>query len=245
MHRVFLPPSAIHGDRATVSDARARHHLRDVLRLAPGDQVECFDGQGAGYVAVIERAGPRAVELKLLKRREDHAPAALRITVAQALIRPERFEWAIEKMTELGVARIVPLVTARTVVRPVAARSTAKIARWRRIAQEAARQCGRADLPAVEEPQPLAAFVPSLAGVSHALMPTLAVPGPLLREALSDGRPLEAVTVLIGPEGDFTEEEIQLAQRSGARPVSLGALTLRAETAATAIVAMLRYHAGL
>jgi 16S rRNA (uracil1498-N3)-methyltransferase len=165
--------------------------------------------------------------------------------LAQALIKPERFDWVVQKATELGVDRVTPLVTERTLVRPMRDSAQRKLTRWQRIAREAAMQCGRSSIPAIDVAQPFDQFAPSLARYSLVLMPTISVTARPLNAELEGLKEAAAAMTLIGPEGDFTLEEVALAQRYGARAVSLGRLTLRSETAAIATLAILQHTAGV
>lgn len=239
MPRVLVSPLAVHGRAIAINDVKARHYLTDVLRLKPGDELECFDGAGRSYATRIQSVGKGEVIAEVLRELQESEPI-LRVHLAQALIRPERFEWVIQKATELGVARITPLLTRRTVARPEPARLGGKLERWRRIAADAARQCGRAAVPEIEAPLALKPLLASIGGTGCLLMPTLAGANIPLREALGTARSAGSAWVLIGPEGDFTPDEAAQAQRAGAVPVSLGRLTLRSETAAIAVLAVLQ-----
>ncbi|MBI4341933.1 MAG: 16S rRNA (uracil(1498)-N(3))-methyltransferase [Candidatus Omnitrophica bacterium] len=239
MRRVLVPPNALHGEAVILTDPQELHHLLRVLRVKSGDQVECFDGAGNRFLGRVSRCRVREVVVTLERRWQEPMPV-LRVTLAQALIKPDRFEWAVQKATELGVDRIVPLMAARTVVRLRADEADRKRLRWERIAREAATQCGRATLPQLDAPQPFAAFAAGLDASRPALVATLAVPTRPLHEAW-DGS-AGSITIAIGPEGDFTQDEVRLAQRHGAAAVSLGIYTLRSETAALAALAMVQYQ---
>ena len=243
MHRVLIPPEAIRGRTITVSDPTTLHHLVDVLRVRMADPVECFDGTGARYAGVIVRRGRRKLVIEVCDQRED-PPPKLRVTLAQALMKPERFDWMVQKATELGVERIAPLVTDRTIVRVSHDQVPARVARWRRIAEEAARQCGRATVPDVDPPQDIERVLASLDRRRPVLMPTLAGATQPLSQAVEGLRDATAVAVAIGPEGDFTPDETEHAKRHGASLVSLGRLTLRSETAAVVMLSILRYASG-
>lgn len=240
MPRVLVPPSAIQRNTVTVTDPHELHHLLDVLRVRVGDRLECIDGAGRTYVGPILRCSRGRIVMEISERVEDRA-ASVTVTLAQALIRPERFEWVIQKATELGVEAISPLVTQRTLIRPPKGHLDHKLARWQRIIREAAKQCGRATLPTIEPPQEFRVVVDSLDPQAYILMPTLVTTARSLNEELKTRSGVRTSVVLIGPEGDFTPEEVALAQRHGARPVSLGGLTLRSETAAIATLAILRH----
>ena len=241
--RVYVATIAIHGSLARLDDPRDLHHLTRVLRLKPGDWVKGFDGQGTQYLGRIEQIASDHLVLQLTKSRRGEADP-LSITLAQALIKGDRFAWVVQKATELGVERIVPLITQRTVVRPAAGESQGRQSRWLRIAKEAAAQSGRARLPRVDTPEPFESFVTSFRHADLLLLPTLAVPTVPIRQVIGRTPSPRAVTVLIGPEGDFTPEEAALAQAHGAQAVSLGRLTLRSETAALATLAILQHAVG-
>ncbi len=241
MPRVLVAPDALHDDTLTISDRGTLHHLLHVLRLKAGDPLECFDGSGRSYAGRIIRCLPDVLTISIDRRMEE-PPPLLRLTLAQALIKPERFEWVIEKATELGVSRIVPIVTSRTTVQRSS--GNARLSRWRRIAEAAATQCGRSTLPVIEEPQRLERFLETLDGC-QTLLPTLTEAGRPLTQYLRGLQRAEDIVVLIGPEGDFSPQEVTLAKRHGAHPVRLGRLILRSETAAVAMLTLLQHTVGV
>ncbi len=244
MHRVLIPACAVRDDHITVNDPRQLRHLHRVLRVKSGDELECFDGAGHRYRGPVVRCSRAGLVMQVAARETD-CPPSWRLTLAQALIRQERFDWVIQKATELGVERIVPLITAHTVIRPAKGQWPRKAVRWRRIAEEAAQQCGRSTVPAIEVPVSFARFAPSLAHQSGVVMPTLAIASTPLSGQLERLKGMDAAVALIGPEGDFTRDEAALAQRYGASLASLGRLTLRSETAAIVTLALLRYAADI
>jgi len=242
MQRALITTGMVQGDLITIPPGEAFHHLRRVLRAKPGEAIECLDGQGGVYRGMLAEASDRALVVRVDERLDEPQPR-LAITLAQALIRPEHFEWAIQKATELGVARIVPLVTARTVRGASGGAASGRLARWRRIMESAAVQCGRARLPALDEPQTLEQMLVDFGG-SRGVFLTPAESGTPIASAAAALAGAPSVTVFIGPEGDFSPEEIALAQRAGLTPVRLGPRVLRAETAAVAAVAILQCLAG-
>lgn len=233
----------LHLPRARLADGRARlepaelHYLRRVLRLSPGAPLEVFDGEGGCHDAAVPAEGD---ELALGPRRDVPAPAAV-VWLAFAPPKGDRADLVVQKAAELGVARLLPFEAARSVVRLDAERGAARAVRWRRIAAEAARQCGRADVPAVDEPATLAA---ALAAAPPGFRTLLLYEG--------GGEPLAALLdpaapghlAVVGPEGGFAPEEVEAALSRGARVATLGPRILRAETASLAVAALLQHRLG-
>ncbi len=242
MHRILVPPRALAERAVAIRDARSLHHLRHVLRVRTGERLECFDGQGRSVIGTVVSSDEKelvvAVETVAQERR-----ASVELVLAHALIRPARFDWVVEKATELGVDRIVPLATARAVARLTAAQCEGKRLRWQRIAAEAARQCRRSTVPGIEAVADVARFLERLPEC-RAVIPTLAGSAIPLGEALRQLQDVGRLVILIGPEGDFTPAEVARAKDAGAVPVSLGRLTLRSETAALACLAVVQHLLG-
>ncbi|MDX2029770.1 MAG: 16S rRNA (uracil(1498)-N(3))-methyltransferase [Blastocatellia bacterium] len=243
-HRFHATPS--HIDAATIHlDADEAHHLARALRLGPGDRVFVFDGLGHEWECEVAQAGKRDAELRILHRLENIVEAPLAITLAQALVKGDKFDWIVQKTTELGVARIVPLVTDHSDVRLNKGRGEErveqKLQRWRRIALEAVKQCGRRHLVEIAEPVDFAAFCE--AETASWILSERG--GRSLRDA-ADAPPLHAdrITLCIGSEGGWSDAELTAAESHGLTPVSLGPRILRTETAAVAAVALAQHLLG-
>jgi 16S rRNA (uracil1498-N3)-methyltransferase len=208
--RFYVEPGTLVRDDATLSGPLARR-LANVLRLRPGEEIALFDGAGTDARARVETVSAGAVAVRIVDRMPSPA----------------------EKLTEIGVSRIVPLVCARAVVRPDA--GGAKAGRWRRIAIEAAEQCGRGAVPLVDAPEPFDAAVRGAQGVIllpyEGAGPAAPGIGEALNAAIDAVFARAAVDVFIGPEGGLTPEEVALAQERGAMAVTLGDRILRSETA--------------
>ena len=242
LKRFVVPPKQIRGSTITLDDPQELHHLRAVLRLKPGDRLICFDGQGSEYLGTIDRQTSQQVVIRIenqLRLSTEQDP--LTLWLVQALPKSARFDWVVQKATELGVSRISPLITQRTIVRPSSAGAEAKRTRWQRIAQAAAKQCRRATIPTVDAPRRFEEVVTAFSSDSLVLIPTLESSTIPIGQVLKAASRVTEVVILIGPEGDFTADEVALAKAHGAQPVSLGPLTLRAETAALASLAVVRY----
>jgi 16S rRNA (uracil1498-N3)-methyltransferase len=234
MHRHFLPTDRLTSARLALDRAEARH-LQTVLRAKVGEAVELFDGAGLTVAARVAAADRGGLALEPLAAPRRHPPPACRLALFASICKGPRMDWMIEKAVELGASRIVPVGAGRSVGRP--GDDAGRVARWRRVALEAARQCGTAWLPAVDPPQTFAAACAALPAWAPVFVAALAPGTRPLRETLAarcasgTGTPATAGW-LTGPEGDFTPEELRQAIAAGAIPVSLGRNVLRAETAA-------------
>ncbi|HEX9780342.1 MAG TPA: RsmE family RNA methyltransferase [bacterium] len=242
MHRVVVRQGVPERGPVIIEDPQELHHLAVVLRAGPGDRVECLDGLGGRARGTIRECGPGRAVIDVESRSREPA-AGTAVVLAAALIKPSRFEWLIQKATELGVARIVPLVTARTQARPGRGLGRERMARWERIVREAAKQSGRARVPELESPRTFEELLPDLAG-AEGLIATLAGDRPAGGWEATPPDALGKTVIIIGPEGDFTDEEVRLALRHGARTMSLGPVTLRAETAALAAIVLVQHRLG-
>jgi 16S rRNA (uracil1498-N3)-methyltransferase len=235
LRRVHVPPDRIEPGRARLT-ASARHYLGEVLRLPVGAAVEVFDGRGGRYAGRLE-AGLEAVALG---PREDARGAGAEIALLFALAKGEKTDLVVQKATELGAARIVPFAADRSVVRLDGERAGERARRWRRIAEEAARQCGRADVPDVAAPLPLE---DALASLAPGAIPVVFHPGGAPLAELPAPGP-GGLAAVVGPEGGLTEAELAACERAGARRAGLGPRVLRAETAAIVAVALLQARFG-
>ncbi|HEV3468207.1 MAG TPA: 16S rRNA (uracil(1498)-N(3))-methyltransferase [Pyrinomonadaceae bacterium] len=249
--RFYAPPAAFAPDgAAVVLSAEESRHLRDVLRLRAGDEAFVFDGEGREFACVVAEAGGRGVREARLEVRAPAEPqrpeSPLDLTLGVGLLKGEKFDLVVQKATELGAGRVVPVLTKRADVRPRDERdAAARAARWRRLALEAAKQSGRARVPAVEAHAAFDTFV-SAAPRPRELRLLFAERGGLGLDATANELPAPppSVTALVGPEGGWDDAELDEARRRGWLLVTLGGRTLRAETAALAVVALLQHHFG-
>ena len=223
-------PGRIELDRAQA------HHLRGVLRLKQGDPVEAFDDAGNVAAATIDRCEPAHVWLRIEHvGHVEQAGASGQIIVASAIPRGERADWMVEKLSELGVWRFIPLLTARSVVKP-AGRN--KIERWRRLAAEAAKQSRRIGVMQIDEPMPLDQALALLGSASTAMFLSTQPDAPSIASPSSFILHPSTFFLFIGPEGGWTEEEIGRFNASGLTGVKLTGTILRVETAALAAAAI-------
>ena len=220
--------------------AGAGEHLTRVLRLAAGARVLLFNGDGHDYSATLldtTRNGARArIEGA---QAAAAAESALALTLVQSIARGEKMDWILQKATELGVARIVPVFTARTEVRLDGGRGDKRLAHWRGVICAACEQCGRARLPQLDAPQPLAHWLATAAREESLLMLD-----PQSSTRVRDLPALSAAQLVIGPEGGLDAADLLLLHAAGARGLTLGPRVLRTETAGMAALAMLQSHHG-
>ena len=234
MSERFFVASPIVGDRAVLSGAEA-HHLTHVMRAPQGAQVTLFDGTGAEFAAEVRQIGRNQVELTVLTRTEVDRELAVPITLAVALPKGDRQRWLVEKSVELGVARLIPLNTARSVAEPGAGALT----RLQRSVVEASKQCGRNRLMEIAKPQSWQALIAECTGVLRRLVAHPGGKTAASRELISAGTAItDPVILAVGPEGGLTDAEIAQALAAGWVQVDLGARILRVETAAVLMVAL-------
>ena len=241
MHRCYLPYADFSAGLLLIEGEEA-HHATRVMRLKEGDRCEVFDG--AGHAAVAKVCGARGSHLQLEVEEilPPMAPVA-GITLALAIPKGGNMELIVQKAVELGVSRIVPLISERTIVRLDARDAAAKTAKWQRTVLEACKQCGVNTLPVVEAPQSYAAFLQRTDLPGLRLQCAIVPQAKPLREVLEQARSAgeTAATLLIGPEGDFSPAEYAAAEQAGYVPTSLGPIILRVETAVFMAAAAARY----
>lgn len=234
MARRFFDDQDFQPGLTTELGSNASHHIGKVLRMAVGDELVVFNGRGGEWSARISAISKKAVEVALLAFSADDRSAPLAVTVALPMIKGERMDYAIQKATELGAARIVVLETERCEVRLKGERQDKKLAHWQQVAVSACEQCGLNRPPQVEGVMALkdwlASALPSLKLIAH--------PGerPFSPQALQG---IAELALLTGPEGGFSDDELQAAQQAGFTPFALGNRVLRAETAPVALLAAL------
>ena len=233
--RFFAPPSAFNFTKRTVTLAvEEARHLREVLRLKPGDEVSVFDGAGKEFRARVVQARRELAELELDEEIATARPESqLKITLAVALLKGEKFDLVVQKATELGVNKILPLITRYADIKLRDESDASKrVTRWQRIALEAAKQCGRTVVPEVSLPVTFGA--------------TLKSDCVLFSERGGQKlRPIEnPITAIIGSEGGWSDEELDQARAAGTQIVTLGGRILRAETAAIVAAALLQHRFG-
>jgi len=243
MRRFFVEPGLLQGERVVLTGELCRH-IATVLRLKEGDTIRLADGTGREAVASITAVEKEGVQVAI---RQMAAAAATgntpRITVYQGLPKGEKLELILQKCTELGASEIVPFMAARSITRLEGEKLEKRVARWQKIAQEAARQSERGTVPLVD-------FAPGMAQLlqrgEHDLRLLLweEEEDQSLREVLAATQRPASIAVIIGPEGGLTTEEVAMALAAGYQPVTLGRRILRTETTGLAVVSILQYLWG-
>jgi 16S rRNA (uracil1498-N3)-methyltransferase len=226
-------------DRVTLPPDEARHLTR-VLRLGAGAEVSVFDGRGSEYRAVVEAAVRETASLRLIESLPVVPDPVVRIVLAQAVLKGRSMDDAVRDATMMGAEMIAPVLTAHTDVKPSFARRPETVERWRRVALAAVKQSRRATLPAIHEPCSFHEWI-AIASAGMKLLfvePSAGGSTRTVKSLLNAGQPARA-EVLIGPEGGLAAEEVDAALRTGWIPVTLGPLTLRAESMPLAALAAL------
>jgi len=245
--RFYAPPAAFasDGQTLTLSDDEA-HHLRAVLRLQAGDEVYVFDGKGREFCCTVDASSSASAILRVVAEVTPASPeSSLDLTLAIVLLKGEKFDLVIQKATELGVNRILPVTSERADLRIRDDHDAQKrVTRWRRIALEAAKQSGRAAVPEISAPLALPIMLRSKDYAESLRLMFSERNGQPLAEVVGGANQPRNILALVGPEGGWTDEEIDIAREGGWGIVTLGGRTLRAETAAIAVVILLQHRCG-
>lgn len=243
MHRFFLPPGTLHAGATVALDGYA-HQLHAVLRLQAGAPLLLLDDCGLEYSATLTAIGPRHAAALVSDGRPCAGEPRLNIALFAATLKADKFEWVLQKGTELGVRRFVPVVSRRSVARPASALAP-KLPRWQSIVREAAEQAHRGRLPRVEAPVDFdTALKLAAPGLRLLAWEESSAPLPLSPAILEAARADAELSLLVGPEGGFDAAEVAQAEAAGWQVVSLGGRILRAETASLAAVSALLALAG-
>lgn len=242
MPTFFVEPNSITPPNIRVSGPLL-HHLRESLRLHPDEILTVTDGRGIRYRTEVTEVTAKQLIGRILDQTTAPPKTSPSIVLAQALLKGEKMDWVIQKATELGVDRIVPIHAVHSVVKPRTDRVDHQRARWQRIALEAAQQSERWTLPAIDEPASLAQLFKTHAAAT-AFMLAERSDGASLQNIPLPSDPHRTVLLLIGPEGGWAQDELHLAQQQGYTAVTLGTRILRAETAAMAAISIVQARLG-
>jgi 16S rRNA (uracil1498-N3)-methyltransferase len=245
VHRFYIPPNEWNPDALVLTGVEA-HHARDVLRLKRGDKVVVFNGRGREITAEIVDLARSDIQLRKLNE-SGSAPLRCRIVLSQAIPKGKNMDLIVQKAVELGAAEIFPLISARTIVDLDPEEARRKQMKWQMVAIEATKQCGQNWLPQIQTPRTMKDFFADVTGFDLRLIGSLQPDALHLKKVLAEfaaehRRLPENVLMLVGPEGDFTPAELALARSHGCRPITLGPIILRVETAAIYCLSVLSYE---
>ena len=238
MNRFFCPPSNIQNEIIEILDPDEARHITKSLRQGVGDELVVFDGSGKEYLGQIKSVDSKSGVLISIKEIIQNPVRVPDITLACAIPKKAKFDFIVEKVTELGVNRIIPILTERTIVRLEDFKKASKQKRWQTIAINAAKQCKSPFIPEVSSIMEFKEIVSILKNFDLKLLPNLEQKRTHIKEFVKESLN-KKIIILIGPEGDFSPREIDIAKKAGCLGISLGNLTLKVDTAAIISVGIL------
>ena len=241
--RFFIEKKKIIKNRAILDGSEARH-IGKVLRLGIGDTLYLLDEKGSEYHGVINSLGSKSVEVELLKKIPPRKQSPVNVVLGQALPKAQKMDYIVQKATELGVSKIIPFFSARSIPKLDDERLQKRCARWQKIALEATKQCGRVHIPRVETVVPFQEILNKCCNNSLKIMLWEDEKNNTLKEVLQSNQPSKRIVALVGPEGGFTADEVNMSRQAGFTSVSLGRYVLRTETAALCLLGILEYEWG-
>ncbi len=243
MYHFFVEPAQVHEDYVEILGGDV-NHMKNVLRMKAGEEISVNDGSGREYRCRVESYTKAAARAAIIERLASNAELASNVVLYQCLPKGDKMELIIQKAVELGVTAIVPVSSARCVVKLDEAKARKKQERWQEIARSAAKQSGRSRIPRVKAVQSLPEALESAAELDVRLIPYEKETSSMerTRGILSDIQRGQSVGVFIGPEGGFASEEVQAAVETGVCPITLGRRILRTETAAISILSVLMFQ---
>jgi len=237
--RIYIASKNISGEKIIINDKELIHYLKDVLRLKISDALTVFDEKGTEYKARIEQIAPKNLSLHILNRNAHEQVLGIRLTIACAIPKKSKFDDIVDKLTQLGADRIIPLITERVIVKIDRQKAAGRRERWEKIATQASQQSQRNTVPVIDPIKDFNKAVVEAEDHDLKLIPTLEGERKSLKEVLAKSNP-KSIFVLIGPEGDFSPQEVSLAIKSGFIPITLGELVLRVETAAVTLASLIK-----
>ena len=242
MRRFYITPDKIASDRATIHGADARH-VRNVLRSKPGDALILFDGRGMNYYSQITRITSDEIFLTIQDQFRSASESPVHVTVGQALVRAGKMDRIVRQFTELGGDRFVPVWTDRSTVKPEAERFRKRRARWQKIALESLKQCGRSYIPEIEPVQSFEEVV-----TKHDTYDLCIIFDTVIEDREQTDFPpreeINRILVLIGPEGGFTTDEVEMTRKRGFIVSPMGPRVLKSDTAMVAALTLIQHRFG-
>jgi 16S rRNA (uracil1498-N3)-methyltransferase len=242
MARFYVPQPRVEQGTLKVEGEEVKH-IRKVLRLKEGDEITVFDGLGKELKGTIVEEGLSSVAIRIEHVISSRKDSPLEVTLAQSLLKGEKMDYLIQKATELGVQDIIPFISSRSVPFLEKSKRLRRHHRWEKIAVEASKQCGRTIIPKIE---PVQDFSEMLRGAAQNALRLILweKEGMKLKEILGRSKERQEFFFVVGPEGGFSQREIEEGKRAGFIPVTLGERILRAETASLCFLSILQYEQG-
>ena len=241
MARFFVTKDKI-SENTIIIDGQDAHHIARSLRMAEGDEIVVCDGEGAEYLTRLVRIRDEECRCEIVKTLDGETESPVRITLCMAYPKGDKLEVVIQKAVELGADRIIPFESSRCIKRPKAEKAEKQTARLERIAEEAAKQCGRSRIPTVTQPMNYQQMLEAATKSDLALFCYENEEGLTVKDLIKGKARPESVSVIVGSEGGFSAEEVKEAQARGCVSVSLGKRILRCETAPSFMLAALSYE---
>ena len=239
----FYHSKPININENIVMDDFAAHHALKVMRLKNNDQLILFNGDGSDYTGQVINISKHQVKVSIKSKKSIRCESNLRVILLQALTSSEKMDLIIQKTTELGISEIQPIVCERSIVKIKKEKIEKKLSHWRQVAIAACEQCGRAKIPKIHEPENIIKY---LERIIESDKDTKIILSPEASKSLDNIAPniKQDIKVLIGPEGDFTKQELDLSIQNGFSPIKIGPRILRTETAPISILSILQYKYG-
>ncbi|MDP8257353.1 MAG: 16S rRNA (uracil(1498)-N(3))-methyltransferase [Candidatus Alcyoniella australis] len=243
MRRFYLPQIEVVDGKVKIT-GREHWHMSRVLRLKPGDPLVLFDGSGTDYVCSIENVNVKQTMCSVASRSESTVEPSIAVDLYVGLLKGTKMDQVVQKATELGASAVYPFTSSFTTARLSVERGVQRVERWSRIATEAAKQCGRSQVPRIAAPQNFAEAIRQGSQASLAVIFYEHHRGMSAKQVLRRMGSPSRVAIFVGSEGGFSDDEVKLAKQARVLAVGLGARTLRAETAALAALALVQYELG-
>ena len=241
MARFFVNKEKI-GEDIIIIDGADAHHIARSLRMAEGDEAIVCDGEGAEYHTRLVRIRDEECQCQIVERLDTKTESPINITLCMAYPKGDKLEVVIQKAVELGVSRIIPFESSRCIKRPKAEKAEKQTARLERIAEEAAKQCGRAKIPTVSQPVSFSRMLDEATASSIAIFCYENEDGLTLKDILKADEKPASIAIIVGSEGGFSPDEAAAAIESGCKSVSLGNRILRCETAPSFVLSAISYE---
>ena len=242
MARFYVPQPQVEKGMLRMEGEEVKH-IRKVLRLRAGDEIVVFDGSGKEFEGTIVEEGLSSVVIKVQNVASPKRDSPVEVTLAQSLLKGEKMDYLVQKATELGVKEIIPFISSRSVPLLDKSGRLKRHHRWERIAIEASKQCGRGVIPEIESLQDYSEMLQKVSPNTLRLI-LWEREGTKLKGILERSKERKKIFFVIGPEGGFSQEEVEQAERAGFIPVTLGKRILRAETASLCFLSILQYERG-